>query len=169
MSIKKNKKDVIILHTVTDADFYRSIFADRPRCRNGCVACYAPISAPCYRQKSTRYKFRIRDRVKYMSQGYHTNATTNMHSREIIQQSTLTNIELAERFEINEKTVSKWKNRDHVVDKSSRPQTIQRSLTDLEREVIRVVRTLTWIELDDLVGSVLPSTLKLIEVTFIEH
>jgi len=95
-----------------------------------------------------------------MSQGYHTNAKTNMHSREIIQQSTLTNIELAERFEINEKTVSKWKNRDHLVDKSSRPQTIQRALTDLEREVIRVVRTLTWIELDDLVDSVLPSIPK---------
>jgi transposase InsO family protein len=92
-----------------------------------------------------------------MSQGYHTNAKTNMHSREIIQQSTLTNTELAERFEINEKTVSKWKNRDHLIDKSSRPQTIKRSLTDLEREVIRVVRTLTWIELDDLVDSVLPS------------
>jgi len=55
-----------ILHAVTDADFYRSIFADRPRCRNGCVASYAPISAPCYRQKSTRYKFRIRGRVKYI-------------------------------------------------------------------------------------------------------
>jgi transposase InsO family protein len=95
-----------------------------------------------------------------MSQGYHTNAKTNMHSREIIQQSSLTNIELAERFEIDEKTVSKWKNRDYLVDKSSRPHTIKRSLTDLEREVIRVVRTLTWIELDDLVDSVLPSIPK---------
>jgi transposase-like protein len=83
-----------------------------------------------------------------------------MHSREIIQQSNLTNIELAERFEINEKTVSKWKNRDHLIDKSSCPHTIKRSLTDLEREVIRVVRTLTWIELDDLVDSVLPSIPK---------
>ena len=95
-----------------------------------------------------------------MSQGYHTNAKTNMHSREIIQQSNLTNIELAERFEINEKTVSKWKNRDDLTDKSSRPHTVKRSLTDLEREVIRVVRTLTWIELDDLVDSVLPSIPK---------
>ena len=95
-----------------------------------------------------------------MSQGYHTNATTNMHSREIIQQSSLSNAELSERFEINEKTVSKWKNRDHIEDKSSRPHTIKRSLTDLEREVIRVVRTLTWIELDDLVDSVLPSIPK---------
>jgi len=95
-----------------------------------------------------------------MSQGYHTNAKTNMHSREIIQQSNLTNIELAERFEINKKTVSKWKNRDDLTDKSSRPHTVKRSLTDLEREVIRVVRTLTWIELDDLVDSVLPSIPK---------
>ncbi len=49
-----------------------------------------------------------------MSQGYHTNAKTNMHSREIIQQSDLTNIELSERFEINEKTVAQWKNREHL-------------------------------------------------------
>jgi hypothetical protein len=95
-----------------------------------------------------------------MPQGYHTNAKTNMHSREIIQQSSLSNTELSGRFEINKKTVSKWKNRDHLVDKSSRPHTIKRSLTDLEREVIRVVRTLTWIELDDLVDSVLPSIPK---------
>ena len=73
-----------------------------------------------------------------MPQGYHTNATTNLHSREIIQQSSLSNTELAERFRINEKTVSKWKNRDHLEDKSSRPHTIKRSLTDIEREVIRV-------------------------------
>jgi transposase-like protein len=95
-----------------------------------------------------------------MSQGYHTNAKTNSHSREIIQQSSLTNIELSERFEINEKTVSKWKNRTDVIDKSSRPHTIKRSLTDLEREIIRVVRTLTWMELDDLVESVLPTIPK---------
>ena len=95
-----------------------------------------------------------------MSQSYHTNAKTNSHSREIIQQSSLKNRELAERFEINEKTVSKWKNRTEVVDKSSRPHTIKRSLTDLEREVIRVVRTLTWMELDDVVDSVLPSIPK---------
>ncbi|KAF3981904.1 MAG: hypothetical protein HFP78_04615 [Methylococcales symbiont of Hymedesmia sp. n. MRB-2018] len=92
-----------------------------------------------------------------MSQGYHTNAKTKLHSREIIQQSSLTNADLSKRFVINEKTVSKWKNRDHLIDKSSRPHTIKRSLTHLEREVIRVVRTLTWIELDDLVDSVLPS------------
>lgn len=95
-----------------------------------------------------------------MPQGYHTNAKTNSHSREIIQQSTLTNVELSKRFEINEKTVSKWRNRTCSVDKSSRPHTIQRALTDLEREIIRVVRTLTWMELDDLVDCVSPSIPK---------
>ena len=29
------------------------------------VACYAPVLVPCSRQKSVRYKFRIRDRAKY--------------------------------------------------------------------------------------------------------
>ncbi len=92
-----------------------------------------------------------------MPQGYHTNAKINMHSREIIHQSDLTNIELAVRFGINQKAVSKWRNRDYSVDKSSRPHTIQRSLTDLKREVIKVVSILTWLELDDVVGSVLSS------------
>jgi len=76
-----------------------------------------------------------------MSQSYHTNATTNMHSRAIIQQSPLSNAELSNHFNINEKTVAKWKNREHLEDKSSRPNTIKRSLNDLEREIIRVVRT----------------------------
>ena len=95
-----------------------------------------------------------------MNQSYHANAKTNSHSREIIQQSSLTNIELSKRFEITEQTVSKWKNRTEVIDKSSRPHTIKRSLTDLEREIIRVVRTLTWMELDDLVESILSTIPK---------
>lgn len=95
-----------------------------------------------------------------MPQGYHTNAKTNSHSREIIQQSELTNTELSERFEITEKTVSKWRNRNYSIDKSSRPHTIKRSLTDLEREIIRVVRTLTWQDLDDLVDTLLPTIPK---------
>ncbi len=45
-----------------------------------------------------------------MSRGYHTNAKTNMHSREIIQQSDLTNVELAERFKIfmHKKQIKLW-------------------------------------------------------------
>ncbi|KAF3978120.1 MAG: hypothetical protein HFP77_03605 [Methylococcales symbiont of Iophon sp. n. MRB-2018] len=37
-----------------------------------------------------------------MPQGYHTNAKTKLHSREIIQQSSLSNAELSKRFAISE-------------------------------------------------------------------
>ena len=42
-----------------------------------------------------------------MSQVYHSNAKLNQHSREIIQKSALTNVELARRFTVNEKTILK--------------------------------------------------------------
>ncbi len=38
-----------------------------------------------------------------MSQVYHENAKLNRHSREIIQESKLTNVELSARFGVNEK------------------------------------------------------------------
>ncbi len=49
---------------------------------------------------------------------------------------------MSQSYHTNAKTVSKWKNRTDVVDKSSRPDTIKRSLTNLEREVIRVVKNI---------------------------
>ncbi len=79
-----------------------------------------------------------------------------IHIQEKLYNSLLSQIlNCQNAFEINEKTVSKWKNRAYSVDKSSRPHTIKCSLTGLEKEIIRVVRTLTWVELDDLVDSVL--------------
>lgn len=89
-----------------------------------------------------------------MPQDYHSNAKTNSHLRQIIQQSSLTNVELSNQFGISEKTVSKWRNRDFLVDKSSRPLTITYALNEIEKEVIRVLRTLTWIALEDLVDIV---------------
>lgn len=89
-----------------------------------------------------------------MSQVYHSNAVTNLHVREIIQKSDLVNTELATKYSVNIKTVSKWKSREYQKDKSSRPNTINYALSDLDKELIRVVRTLTWIELDDLVETV---------------
>lgn len=77
-----------------------------------------------------------------------------MHVREIIQKSDLVNTELATKYSVNIKTVSKWKSREYQKDKSSRPNTINYALSDLDKELIRVVRTLTWIELDDLVETV---------------
>jgi len=90
-----------------------------------------------------------------MSQVYHSNARTNQHVREIIQKSHLTNTELANKYNINVQTVSKWRNRDFLKDKSSRPDKIHYALTPLEKELIRVVRTLTWMELDDLTDTVI--------------
>jgi len=89
-----------------------------------------------------------------MCQVYHSNAKTNRHVREIIQKSALSSVELANKYSINIQTVAKWRNRDFSEDKSSRPDTIHYALSDLDKELIRVVRTLTWMELDDLVETV---------------
>jgi len=89
-----------------------------------------------------------------MSQVYHPNARTNQHLREMIQKSNLTNVELASKYNVNIQTISKWRNRNFIEDKSSRPYTIHYVLTPLEKELIRIVRTLTWMELDDLVDTV---------------
>jgi hypothetical protein len=89
-----------------------------------------------------------------MSQVYHSNARTNQHVREIIQDSNLTNVELAEKYSVNVKTISKHRNRDFTQDKSSRPNKTHYALTPLEKELIKVVRTLTWMELDDLTDTI---------------
>ena len=89
-----------------------------------------------------------------MSQIYHSNARTNEHIREIIQKSDLTSVELSNKYNINIKTVSKWRNRDYKEDKSSCPNKIHYALSDLDKEIIRVIRTLTWMDLDDLVDTV---------------
>ena len=89
-----------------------------------------------------------------MSQIYHSNAKTNQHVREIIQKSDLTNVELAKKYNVNIKTISKWKEREFVEDKSSRPNKIHYALSSLDKELIRVVRILTWMELDDLTDTI---------------
>jgi transposase-like protein len=89
-----------------------------------------------------------------MPQTYHVNATTNMHSRAIIQGSSLSTNELAELYHVSTNTVIKWKNRDEFEDKSSRPDTIHYALTPIEKEVIRAVRVSTWCALDDLTDTI---------------
>ncbi len=89
-----------------------------------------------------------------MSQVYHSNAKLNQHSREIIQNSELTNVELAEQFNTDKKTIAKWKARDFTEDRSSRPKTIQYALNPLEKKLIELVRIATWMSLDDVVDTV---------------
>ncbi|MFT6836183.1 MAG: hypothetical protein ACJA0H_002229 [Francisellaceae bacterium] len=43
-----------------------------------------------------------------MSQTYHSNTKTNQHVRAAIQSSTFKNIELAEKFGVNVKTIAKY-------------------------------------------------------------
>ncbi len=61
---------------------------------------------------------------------------------------------MAHNYHVNVKTVTKHRSRDFTQDKSSRPDKIHYALTPLEKELIRVVRTLTWMELDDLTDTV---------------
>lgn len=89
-----------------------------------------------------------------MSQVYHSNARLNKHSRAIIQKSQLKNSCLAEQFSVSHKTILKWKGRDFTHDNSSRPHTIHYALTPLEKRLIGLVRSTTWMSLDDVVDTV---------------
>lgn len=84
-----------------------------------------------------------------MSQTYHSNAATNVHTRLQIRNSSETNIALSARFGISQATVSKWKNRDFEQDKSSRPKHIEYALTAVERAIIINIRKTTWLPLDE--------------------
>ncbi len=89
-----------------------------------------------------------------MQQSYHSNAKTNSHLRKSIQESKLSNNALSESYGVSIQTISKWRNRTITSDKSSRPDTIHYVLDPLEKEIIRVVRTMTWMALDDLVDTI---------------
>lgn len=89
-----------------------------------------------------------------MRQHYHSNAKTNSHMRLSIQKSSLSNQALAIHYGISEQTVHKWRHRDFTEDLSSRPHMIHYALSDLGKELIRMVRVLTWMPLDDLVDTI---------------
>ena len=59
-----------------------------------------------------------------MKQEYHSNAVTNIHIRNDINGSQLKNSEIAEKFNISQATVSKWKKREKFEDKISKPHNI---------------------------------------------
>lgn len=88
-----------------------------------------------------------------MSQVYHSNATTNKHTRLQIQQSLLSNTELKRKYHVDIKMIKKHRARNFREDKSSRPHKIDYSLSTLDKEIIRVVRTLTWVGLDEFVDT----------------
>jgi len=69
-----------------------------------------------------------------MQQVYHSNATTNHNIRTSIQlYSSISNVDLAAKFNTSVNTISKWKDRDFIEDLSSRPININYALTDIEK------------------------------------
>ena len=85
-----------------------------------------------------------------MQQIYHSNATTNINIRQQIQTATSTNTELAIKYNTSPQTISKWRNRALVNDASSRPLNIVYSLTDLQKALVKTLRTSTWLPLDEI-------------------
>ena len=57
---------------------------------------------------------------------------------------------------MSEKTIYKWKNRTSFEDKSSRPQTIHYSLSDLNQLIAVKLRVLTWWSLDEITEVISP-------------
>jgi len=90
-----------------------------------------------------------------MKQEYHTNAVTNLHIRKQIKESSLKNFELANTFNTSVATISKWRNRQKLEDKSSRPDKIVYALNDLEQSLAISIRKTTWLPLDEVWESLL--------------
>jgi IS30 family transposase len=86
-----------------------------------------------------------------MKQENHSNATTNLHVRGLINKSNSTNLDLSKRFEVSQNTISKWKNRSVFEDKSSRPDNIEYSLSYDEKLILTHLRSSTWWALDEIV------------------
>lgn len=112
----------------------------------------------CFTRKEQRRKTSERKLVllilfslknKKMKQEYHSNAVTNLHIRNQIKKSILTNVELASKYNTSVATISKWKNREELSDKSSRPDNIAYTLSALEQGLVNSIRRTSWLPLDE--------------------
>jgi len=90
-----------------------------------------------------------------MKQEYHSNALTNLHIRKQIKESSLKNFELADMFNTSVTTISKWKNRMELEDKSSCPHEIVYALNEVEQALSISIRRTTWLPLDEIWESLL--------------
>ncbi len=91
-----------------------------------------------------------------MKQSYHSNAVTNLQIRNLLNKSKLSAKQLSNLYKISEKTVKKWQKREQLTDKSSRPNTINYSLTELEQLIVINLRTITWWALDEITEAIAP-------------
>ena len=84
----------------------------------------------------------------------HSQATTTPKVRAAIQASDEPASVLAWRFGTTEQTVSKWKHRDSVHDRSHTPHRLQTTLTPAQEAVAVVLRKTLRVSLDDLLAVV---------------
>ena len=81
----------------------------------------------------------------------HANATTTPKTRAYIQASAASEGELAAELGVSRKTVRRWRGRSTTQDRTSRPRTLAISLSPLEEELVRELRTRLDLPLDDIV------------------
>ena len=92
---------------------------------------------------------------------YHSNATTNIHVRELLKDNPDAQScrALAERFTISVATAHKWRTRRHrhSMDASSRPRRIRSAFSESEQQLILHLRNSAKLSLDALVDAILPT------------
>jgi transposase InsO family protein len=86
-----------------------------------------------------------------MRMNLHANATTTPKIRAYIQASTASASELAAEFGISRRTVERWRSRTTTQDHTSRPRRIATSLSAMEEDLVRALRTKLDLPLDDIV------------------
>ena len=84
-----------------------------------------------------------------MGQLLHGSARTTHAMRKEIQTSSESARILAKRYNINIKTVLKWKKRDTIEDASHRPKKLRTILSDVDEAIIVTFRKATQLPLDD--------------------
>ena len=96
-----------------------------------------------------------------MGQILHKRARTTEATRREIQEAEGSLIKLAKRFNVNWKTIQKWKNRSSTEDSKMGNGRANSILTNEEEKVICETRKKTWLPLDDLFDILKPKIPKL--------
>ncbi|GAB4219513.1 MAG: IS481 family transposase [Candidatus Microgenomates bacterium] len=95
-----------------------------------------------------------------MLQKLHKNAKTNYHIRQYIKSTNKPLCDLAKELNLNVKTVRKWKRRDDLSDKSSKPIRLRTNLTSYQEDLIvyeRKAHKKTLFEIWDSLDKVIPN------------
>lgn len=79
----------------------------------------------------------------------HLNAKTTIRIRKEIQESKESVLKLAKKYNLNPKTIQKWKHRKNLEDNKSGAKKVKSVLSDLEQQIICNFRRTTKLSLDD--------------------